>query len=67
MESSEGKRLGQHGLTKEAILAALKDVRGAQRVTSQNPGRELPVPGKIWARPDRHGPPGQARPGHRAR
>src|SRR6202142_510972 len=37
MESSESKRLGQFGLTKESVLAALKEVRGAQRVTSQNP------------------------------
>ena len=37
MDSSESKRLGQFGLTKESILAALKEVRGAQRVTSQNP------------------------------
>ena len=36
-ESSENKRLIQFGLTKEAILAALKQVRGAQRVTSENP------------------------------
>ena len=36
-ESSENKRLTQFGLTKEAILAALKQVRGAQRVTSENP------------------------------
>ncbi|MGZ6347875.1 MAG: ATP-dependent chaperone ClpB, partial [Anaerolineales bacterium] len=36
-DSSEGKRLGQFGLTKDAILAALKQVRGFQRVTSQNP------------------------------
>jgi ATP-dependent Clp protease ATP-binding subunit ClpB len=36
-ESIEGKRLVQFGLTKEAILAALKQVRGAQRATSQNP------------------------------
>jgi ATP-dependent Clp protease ATP-binding subunit ClpB len=36
-ESSESKRLVQFGLTKEAILAALKQVRGAQRVTTQNP------------------------------
>ena len=37
MDSSEGKRLGQFGLTKESVLAALKEVRGTQRVTSQNP------------------------------
>ncbi len=35
--SSEGKRLSQYGLTKDAILHALKEVRGDQRVTSQNP------------------------------
>ena len=36
-ESSEGKRLASYGLTKDAILTALKSVRGSQRVTSQNP------------------------------
>ena len=36
-DSIEGKRLAAHGLTKDAILAALKDVRGSQRVTSQDP------------------------------
>ena len=36
-ESSEGKRLAQYGLTKDAILKALVSVRGSQRVTSQNP------------------------------
>ena len=36
-DSSESKRLAQFGLTKDAILAALKQVRGSQRVTSQNP------------------------------
>jgi ATP-dependent Clp protease ATP-binding subunit ClpB len=33
----EGKRLTQHGLTKDAILRALAEVRGSQRVTTQNP------------------------------
>jgi ATP-dependent Clp protease ATP-binding subunit ClpB len=37
MDGSEGKLLSQFGLTKEAVLGALKQVRGAQRVTSQNP------------------------------
>jgi ATP-dependent Clp protease ATP-binding subunit ClpB len=37
IESNEGKRLAQYGLTKDAILAALKAVRGSQRVTSQSP------------------------------
>ncbi|MDR3577756.1 MAG: ATP-dependent chaperone ClpB [Anaerolineaceae bacterium] len=36
-ESSEGKRLSQNGLSKDAILKALVSVRGSQRVTSQNP------------------------------
>ena len=36
-DSSEGKRLASYGLTKDAILKALKEVRGSQRVTSQNP------------------------------
>jgi ATP-dependent Clp protease ATP-binding subunit ClpB len=36
-ESIEGKRLGQYGLTKDAILKALAAVRGTQRVTSQTP------------------------------
>lgn len=53
-ESIEGKRLASFGLTKDAILAALKTVRGSQRVTSQQPestyqaleryGRELQDP-----------------------
>jgi ATP-dependent Clp protease ATP-binding subunit ClpB len=36
-DSPEGNRLAQYGLTKDAILAALKTVRGSQRVTSENP------------------------------
>jgi ATP-dependent Clp protease ATP-binding subunit ClpB len=36
-ESPEGKRLAGFGLTKDAILKALKEVRGSQRVTSQTP------------------------------
>ena len=36
-ESPEGKRLASFGLTKEAILQALTEVRGSQRVTSANP------------------------------
>ncbi len=36
-DSPEGKRLNQYGLTKDAILQALKSVRGSQRVTSQDP------------------------------
>jgi ATP-dependent Clp protease ATP-binding subunit ClpB len=36
-ESNEGKRLSEYGLTKEAILKALTEVRGSQRVTSATP------------------------------
>jgi len=36
-DSPESKRLVQYGLTKDAILAALKTIRGSQRVTSQDP------------------------------
>jgi ATP-dependent Clp protease ATP-binding subunit ClpB len=36
-DSIEGKRLAAHGLTKDAILNALKSVRGSQRVTTQDP------------------------------
>jgi ATP-dependent Clp protease ATP-binding subunit ClpB len=36
-DSTEGRRLASFGLTKDAILNALKSVRGSQRVTSQNP------------------------------
>ncbi len=36
-ESPEGKRLAAFGLTKDAILNALKSVRGSQRVTNQDP------------------------------
>jgi ATP-dependent Clp protease ATP-binding subunit ClpB len=36
-DSIEARRLGQHGLTKDAILNALKSIRGTQRVTSENP------------------------------
>jgi ATP-dependent Clp protease ATP-binding subunit ClpB len=36
-ESSEGRRLEQYGLGKDAVLKALASVRGTQRVTSQEP------------------------------
>ena len=37
LESVESKRLAQFGLTKDTVLKALMDIRGSQRVTSQNP------------------------------
>jgi len=36
-DSMEGKRLAQYGLTKDAILKALRSVRGSQRVTTPDP------------------------------
>ena len=36
-DSSEGKRLTSFGLSKDAILNALKSIRGNQRVTNENP------------------------------
>lgn len=36
-ESTEGRRLSQYGVTKDAILKALVTVRGTQRVTSPTP------------------------------
>ncbi|MFC2139993.1 Clp protease N-terminal domain-containing protein, partial [Bacteroidota bacterium] len=36
-KGSVGKLLKEKGVTKNIILAALKDIRGTQRVTSQNP------------------------------
>ena len=36
-DTLEGKRLASFGLTKDAILTALKSVRGSQRVTSVDP------------------------------
>ncbi|NOQ40078.1 MAG: AAA family ATPase, partial [Anaerolineales bacterium] len=37
IESPEGRRLKNFGLTLDAVLEALKDVRGSQQVTSQTP------------------------------
>ncbi len=36
-DSYESKRLASFGLTKDAILGALKSIRGTQRVTTENP------------------------------
>ncbi len=37
IESPEGSRLKSYGLTKDAVLNTLREVRGSQRVTSQSP------------------------------
>jgi ATP-dependent Clp protease ATP-binding subunit ClpB len=36
-DSADSDRLANYGLTKDAILKALREVRGSQRVTTQNP------------------------------
>jgi len=36
-DSNEGKRLASYGITKDAVLTALKSVRGSQRVTTSEP------------------------------
>jgi ATP-dependent Clp protease ATP-binding subunit ClpB len=36
-DSTEAKRMQQYGISKDAILNTLKEVRGNQRVTNQNP------------------------------
>ena len=36
-DSPEADRLASHGLTKDAILSALKSIRGTQRVATQDP------------------------------
>ncbi len=65
-ESPEGKRLASFGLTKDAILNALKSVRGSQRVTTQNPESTYQALESYGRDLTAHGAPGQARPGHRA-
>ncbi|MEJ2510835.1 MAG: ATP-dependent chaperone ClpB [Anaerolineales bacterium] len=45
-ESSEAKRLDAYGLTRDAILKALAEVRGSQRVTSANPESTYDALGK---------------------
>lgn len=37
IESPEGRRLKDYGLIKDAVLNALKEIRGSQQVTSQTP------------------------------
>jgi ATP-dependent Clp protease ATP-binding subunit ClpB len=45
-ESPEGNRLASYGLTKEAVLKALTEVRGSQRVTSATPEETYDALGK---------------------
>mgnify|MGYP000905304505 CR=1 FL=1 len=63
-ETNENKRLESYGITRDAILKALRAVRGSQSVTSQNPeatfqalekyGRDLTALARAW-RNDVHG------------
>ena len=50
---------------REALLGALQQVRGGQRVTSQDPEGSLPGAREVRARPDRARRAGEARPGDR--
>ena len=59
--------LARHGATYDAILKALTVVRGSQKVTDQNPEAKYPGAGALRPRPDRAGPPRQARSRHRTR
>ena len=55
------------GVTKDALYTALTQVRGNQRVTSQNPGVDLRGARPLRPRPHRAGAQGQARSGDRPR
>ena len=65
-ESTEGKRLSQYGLTKDAILKALVSIRGSQRVTSQTPEDTYEALEKYGRDPDCIGAPGEDGPCHRS-
>jgi ATP-dependent Clp protease ATP-binding subunit ClpB len=45
-ESSEAKRLATYGITRDAVLKALSEVRGSQRVSSPNPEATYDALGK---------------------
>ena len=51
---------------REDLLAALREVRGSHRVTSQNPEEQFRRPREVRPRPHRGGAQGQARPRHRS-
>ena len=48
-----------HGLKRDAVLRALADLRGNQRVTDANPGGQVPGAGEVRARPDGAGAAGE--------
>ena len=57
--------LGRHRADREALLGALQNVRGGQRVTNAEPREHLPGAREVRPRPHRRGAGRQARPGHR--
>ena len=61
-----GKALRDVGATEETLVAAFPAVRGGdRRVTTAEPGADLPGAGEVQRRPDRAGPRRQDRPGDR--
>ncbi len=65
--SSEHLFLALEPAPRDEVLAWIKEVRGGQRVTSQDPEGTLPGPREVRPRPDRGGRGGQARPRDRPR
>ena len=57
----------QIGVTKDALLAALRDRAREPPGHDAGPRADVPGAGQVRARPHRGGPRGQARPGHRPR
>ena len=66
-QGTAGKLLREFGLTRDRLMKALVDVRGNQRVTTQNPENDLRSAAKIWTRSDGSGQQGQTGSGDRAR
>ena len=65
--STEHLLLALDAVPREPLLAKIKEVRGGQRVTSQDPEGTLPGALEVRPRPDRGRRAGQARPGRRPR
>ncbi len=65
--SPAAQLLQRHGVTKDALYAALTQVRGSQRVTSPHARIHLRGADPLRPRPHRPGAQGQARPGDRPR
>jgi len=59
--------LSAAGVSRKDLLAALEGVRGAHKVTDQEPEKQISGAAALHARPHRAGPQGEARSGHRPR